>query len=78
MTTFLNCSMYSIYKDKDVIPYLGFDPMSRADFVKVKMDSSWPNSCLRLWAKAVPRDLFKPTHLRGFEFVSRRVSAFSS
>lgn len=28
-------AVYSIYMDKDVIPYLGFDPMPRADFTKV-------------------------------------------
>lgn len=28
-------AVYSIYMDKDVIPYLGFDPMLRADFTKV-------------------------------------------
>ena len=27
-----------IYMDNDVIPYLGFDPMPRADFVKVLRD----------------------------------------
>ena len=30
--------MYSIYMDESVVPYLGFDPMSRADFVKVLSD----------------------------------------
>lgn len=27
--------VYSIYMDKDAIPYLGFDPMPRADFLAV-------------------------------------------
>lgn len=31
-------SVYSIYMDKDVIPFLGFDPMPRADFKKVLGD----------------------------------------
>ena len=28
-------AVYSIYMEKDVIPYLGFDPMPRADFMAV-------------------------------------------
>ena len=31
-------AVYSIYMHSDVIPYLGFDPMPRADFVKVLRD----------------------------------------
>ena len=31
-------AVYSIYMDDDVVPYLGFDPMPRADFVKVLSD----------------------------------------
>lgn len=31
-------AVYSIYMDDEVIPYLGFDPMPRADFVKVLRD----------------------------------------
>lgn len=31
-------AVYSIYMDKDVNPYLGFDPMPRDDFVKVLGD----------------------------------------
>jgi putative acetyltransferase len=31
-------AVYSIYMDGSVVPYLGFDPMSRTDFVKVMGD----------------------------------------
>jgi hypothetical protein len=31
-------AVYSIYMDEDVVPYLGFDPMPRDDFVKVLSD----------------------------------------
>lgn len=31
-------AVYSIYMHKEVIPYLGFDPMSRSDFTKVLSD----------------------------------------
>jgi RimJ/RimL family protein N-acetyltransferase len=31
-------AVYSIYMDESVVPYLGFDPMSRADFVVVMSD----------------------------------------
>jgi len=31
-------AVYSIYMHNDVIPYLGFDPMPRPDFVKVLRD----------------------------------------
>jgi RimJ/RimL family protein N-acetyltransferase len=37
-------TVYSIYMDKDVVPYLGFDPMPRDDFVKVLSDLIASNS----------------------------------
>jgi ribosomal protein S18 acetylase RimI-like enzyme len=37
-------AVYSIYMDKEVVPYLGFDPMPRDDFVQVLSDLISGNS----------------------------------
>jgi putative acetyltransferase len=58
-------AVYAIYMDKDVVPYLGFDPMPRDDFVKVLSNLVASNSFYVVEVGGAVRGFYRASRHQG-------------